>query len=213
MKVFFDVDGVLIDGWHVDPHRRNRWDATIEKDLGIDKEQFQRLFFRASSSATESIMENCVVGKRDLKEALASVLPTVGFQGSVDTFVAYWFEKDANVNAEVLDVVVKLHQIPDVEVFVATGQEHYRAAYLWNHLKFSSYFEQIFYSAELGYSKKDIRFFESINTRLGIDSPEAPLFFDDRADVVALAGRAGWDAVIFKSIDDLLYHPRLCDHL
>ena len=105
MKVFLDVDGVLIDGWHANPERRNPWDATIGQDLGINRQAFQAKFFGSFAGVDETLMHACVRGERDLKDALADVLPNVGYNGSVDAFVAYWFEKDSNVNLDVLDAV------------------------------------------------------------------------------------------------------------
>ena len=52
LKVFFDVDGVLIDGWHNDPKRRKAWDAAIKADLGIDRARIP-----------ESPVQHC--GRRD----------------------------------------------------------------------------------------------------------------------------------------------------
>lgn len=69
MKIFFDVDGVLIDGWHADASRRKPWDATIEADLGIDRETFQHLFFGTVGARSFSRMVECVSGRSDLKSA------------------------------------------------------------------------------------------------------------------------------------------------
>jgi putative hydrolase of the HAD superfamily len=93
MKIFFDVDGVVIDGWYAKPERRKRWDATIEQDLGIDLEAFQQKFFASPAGKFPSVMHGCVAGEYDLKEALAALLPTVGYDGSVDVFVRYCARK------------------------------------------------------------------------------------------------------------------------
>ncbi|MGN7754317.1 hypothetical protein [Sinorhizobium sp. 22678] len=81
MKVFFDVDGVLIDGWHADIARRKPWDETIEVDLGVDRDAFQILFFGTPGNRSASPMFECVTGRRDLKQALAAILPDVGYKG------------------------------------------------------------------------------------------------------------------------------------
>ncbi|MGN7806733.1 HAD-IA family hydrolase [Ensifer sp. 22521] len=210
MKVFFDVDGVLIDGWHADFARRKPWDVTIEADLGVDRDAFQLLFFGNPAKGAASPMFECVTGRRDLKEALAAVLPQTGYKGGVDDFVRYWFEKDSNINPEVFDLVRKLRE-RGAQTFVATGQEHHRAAYLWNELHFANHFDRLFYSAEIGVPKKDPRFFEAINRALEIDPEERPLFFDDQPEIVELASRAGWDAAIFTSARNIQKHPRLRD--
>jgi putative hydrolase of the HAD superfamily len=209
MKIFFDVDGVLIDGWHAKPERRKRWDATLEQDLGIDRKAFQQKFFASPSGKFPSVMHGCVGGEYDLKEALAAVLPTVGYDGPVDAVVRYWFEKDSNVNGDVLQAVKRLARHSHVELYVLTGQEHYRAAYLWNDLGFKTYFKDILYSAKLGQLKNTPEFFHRVNAMLGIAPPERPLFFDDQEDAVGLARAAGWDACVFNTVEDVVTHPRL----
>jgi putative hydrolase of the HAD superfamily len=208
VKIFFDVDGVLIDGWHAKPEFRRPWDVTIQEDLGIDREAFREKFF-GPFGANRAVIHACIRGERDLKEALAATLPAVGYTGSVDVFLRYWFEKDSHVNATVMDAVKRLSRHPDVELYLATGQEHYRAAYLWDELGFKAHFKDIFYCAKLGHLKDALGFYLAINEALGIAPDERPLFFDDREDSVALARQAGWDACLFDTPSDLLGHPRL----
>jgi putative hydrolase of the HAD superfamily len=75
MKIFFDVDGVLIDGWHANSALRKPWDETLQADLGIDRNAFQELFFGTPGSRSVSPMYECVTGCCDLRDALADVLP------------------------------------------------------------------------------------------------------------------------------------------
>ncbi|MEO1020276.1 MAG: HAD-IA family hydrolase [Pseudomonadota bacterium] len=209
MKIFFDVDGVLIDGWHARPERRKPWDATLEEDLGVDKDRFQQLFFQKRADGRPSLMEECLTGARGLKAALAEILPLVGHRGSVDEFITYWFRKDSNINRDVLDIVSSLSNKPGIELYIATGQEHLRADFLWQQLDFQRYFRDIFYSAKVGYLKKDPAFFKAVNRALKIDTREKPLFFDDQPEIVNLAKQAGWDAVVYETIDDVRNHPRI----
>jgi putative hydrolase of the HAD superfamily len=209
LKIFFDVDGVLIDGWHGKPERRKRWDATIERDLGVDSKAFQEKFFGSPTAGFPSLMHACLSGACDLKEALARVLPSVGYEGSIDAFVAYWFANDSNVNCDVLDVVKRLARHANVELYLVTGQEHYRAHYLWNQLGFRQYFKDILYSAKLGHLKGTRAFFQTINTALDIAPVERPLFFDDQEEIVRSAREIGWDAYVFDTVEDLLTHARL----
>ena len=212
MKIFFDVDGVLIDGWHAKPEFRRPWDATIEEDLGIDREAFREKFF-GPLGANRAAIHACIRGERDLKEALAETLPAVGYAGPADAFMRYWFEKDSNINGMVMSAVKRLARNPDVELYLATGQEHYRAAYLWDELGFKEHFKDIFYSARLGHLKNAVEFYLAINQALRIRPDERPLFFDDREDSVSLAREAGWDACLFDTAADLLAHPRLVNLL
>ena len=116
LKVFFDVDGVLIDGWHSNPSRRKPWDVTLEDDLGVNSDLFRQAFFVCPSGSFNSPMHACVCGDRDLKDALGEVLPRIGYKGSIEAFVKYWFEKDSNINSAVLDVVKSLKQSGRVDL-------------------------------------------------------------------------------------------------
>lgn len=209
MKVFFDVDGVLIDGWHVDPTLRKPWDVNLKEDLGIDREALERNLFNPRVDGLDAPMLACIKGRLDLKEVLAPILRDLGFQEPVDRFLAYWFEKDSNVNIGVLHVVDRLRERRDVAVYIATGQEHHRAAYIWRDLGFNERFEEMFYSADLGLAKDGAAFFQEINRRLAIEDDEQPLFFDDRPNVVEAAREAGWDAHVFRNISDLTGNPRI----
>ena len=200
MKIFLDVDGVLIDGWHADPSLRKPWNLNLESDLGINPVRFEDRFFKPQNSQAESLMHRCTTGMLDLKEALKIVLPDLGYTDDPDNFIAYWFEKDSNVNPNVLSVVKQLAARQDCELYMATGQEHHRAKYLWSELNFSEHFRKLYYSAELKFAKTDVRFFEAINSQLKFDPKESPssearpLFFDDSREVVEVASRAGWES-------------------
>jgi putative hydrolase of the HAD superfamily len=209
VKIFFDVDGVLIDGWHSKPERRKPWDATIAHDLGIDREALRKRLFAPAADGEQAPILACACGRRDLKQVLGEILPEIGHRGSVDSFLGYWFEKDANVNRELFAVVERLARHADVDLYLATGQEHHRAAYLWNELGWRVHFKDIFYGAKLGHLKDTPEFFAAVNRALAITSGDRPLFFDDRADVVMLARDAGWDAHVFDTVDDVTSHPRL----
>lgn len=207
MKVFFDVDGVLIRGWHAKPERRRPWDATIGADLGIDGGRLRSLLFGGEPLAGP--YHDCAVGRRDLKEVLGGILPRTGYRGTVDDFVRYWFEHDSVLHDDVLDAVRRLGTHGHVELYLCTAQEHHRAAYLWNDLNFRNYFRDIWYTARMGHPKTTVPFFAAINAALKVSADERPIFFDDAEEVVAAARDAGWDAHVFDSVDDLHRHPRV----
>lgn len=196
MKIFFDVDGVVINGWHADPARRRSWDTLLREDLGVDRDAFQRLFFTAISGRATSRMAECLAGRRDLHDALAEVLPELDYRGDVEAFMRYWFAADAALNAPLLATVGVLRTIPSVRLFLATGQEHHRARYLWTELGLRAHFEAMFYSADIGMPKKDPMFYRTIMERLAIAPDERPILFDDQPELVALANGLGWDATV-----------------
>ncbi|MEM7168815.1 MAG: HAD-IA family hydrolase [Pseudomonadota bacterium] len=209
MKIFFDVDGVLIRGWHVNPAYRRPWDLHLERDLGIKREALAKALFLPSSDGADPPMADCALGRADLKEVLAALLPDLGYKGSVDRFLEYWFTKDSDLNRDVMAVVGQLAAIEGVELYLATGQEHHRARYLWHDLDLKHHFTEVFFTAQLGLHKHDPAFFQEINKRLEMAEGEQPLFFDDAPPVVAAARAAGWDAHVFETVSDITSSPRL----
>jgi hypothetical protein len=73
MKIFFDVDGVLINGCHSNSALRKPWDATPEANLGINREAFRKLFFGTPGSRSTSPMYECLTGRRDLRSECQAI--------------------------------------------------------------------------------------------------------------------------------------------
>jgi putative hydrolase of the HAD superfamily len=198
--IFFDVDGVLVHGYHARPERRRRWDEHIEADLGIDPDAFRNCFFKGAFE------KEVLTGRTALMSALADVLPGLGFCGSPLTLINYWMARDSNVNHQLLDIVRQLRRSERAKLFVATNQEHMRALHLWSGLGFQYVFDDIFYSARLGVLKPDGAFFRRIVELVG-PQKEAPLLFDDSAAVIEAAKSFGWGAVLYDEVVDCSSHP------
>lgn len=204
--LLFDVDGVLIHGYHFRPELRQKWDETLFEDLGIDPDEFRHKFI------FDAFIKKVIVGKMALIDALDRVLPGLGYQESSANFVRYWLSHDSRVNHPLLDAIRKLGKREDIRLYIATNQEHMRAFWLWHQLGFGDVFADIFYSARLGVKKPDPAYFKQIDRRLG-PLGEPPLFFDDTPDVVQAANTAGWEAVRFDSNQDFFSHPWIAERL
>lgn len=185
--VFFDVDGVLLNGWHADEAHRIRWDITLQADLGISPQDLQEKFFKPH-------WNNIIVGKEDilpaLTESLATLAPTVTPRQLMD----YWFEKDARINPEMAELVDSLRG--KYQLYIATNQEHHRAAYIKNLFHHGETFADIFYSARLGVKKENPEFFHRVCTTLNL-RPENALLIDDTPAVIASAAEAGLQTLRF----------------
>ena len=203
--VFFDVDGVLVHGYHARPEKQLRWDENLLADLGVDPERFRGEFIY------DIFIKKVIIGRMSLLAALERTLPALGYRGSAMAFATYWLSHDSTVNQPLLDVARQLKQ-SGARLYVATNQDHMRAQWLWLNLGFSALFEDIFYSARLGVLKPKPAYFEAIARRIGPQS-EPPLFFDDREDVVAGARRAGWEAVQYDELTDCTEHPWIAEQL
>ncbi len=144
--IFFDVDGVLIDGYHYNAAHRKLWNINLEKDLGIPL-QTMEIYFRENWA-------DVLVGRKDLTRSLRDFLHNKGHHENASDVMTYWFEKDSKINPDTWEIVTRLHQKKNCALYLATNQEHQRAAYLWNILNFKSMFQDIFYSGAMGVTKK-----------------------------------------------------------
>lgn len=206
VDILFDVDGVLVQGYHAKPAFSRHWDEQLEADFGIRRADFRDRFIRA-------VFESHVLtGKLSLYEALQAVLPTIGHDGDPQRLIDYWMQRDAVLTPGLLPYVERLHARNGVRLFLATNQEAVRAGYLMNTLGFGRYFQDIFNSARLGVLKPDPQFFARVEALLG-HPDDKPTFFDDRENVVEAARLAGWDAHQFDRPEDILKSERVASLL
>ncbi len=198
--LLFDVDGVLVHGYHANPKYRICWDKDLKEDLGICPERFTKEFIFDT-------FRNVINGERDLKEALAEDLPKLGFHGDPQEVIDYWLKKDSNINTDLLQHIKALKETGKVRLFITTNQEHNRAEYLMKNMGFENYFEDIFHSARIGATKPSEHYYNKVTELLDLSSNEKPILFDDTPNVVEGAIKHGWEAVQFNTVDDFTNHP------
>lgn len=199
-SVVFDVDGVLVHGYHARPERQRRWDENLLADLGVNPDRFRDEFI------FDIFIKKVVIGEMALIEALDRRLPGLGYKGSSMAFAQYWLENDSKLNTDLIEAIRTLKKRDDVRLFIATNQDHMRAQWLWQSLGFGEIFEDIFYSARIGMTKAHKGFFSFADDRMGrFDEP--PLFFDDTQKVIDVAHSCGWDAVLFDTNQQFFDHP------
>lgn len=195
--IFFDVDGVLVHGYHARPELRVCWDEKLTEDFGIDRKRFTEEFIFGP------FIKEVIVGKKGMKETLAEALPHLGCSATPQAFVDYWLEKDSNVNHGLLEKARALKDSGEARLFIATNQAHDRAQHLMDKLGFGEVFEDIFHSARIGTTKPDPAFFRYVSDMLRLPDDPKPIFFDDTPAVVSAARAFGWDAYEFIDISSL----------
>jgi putative hydrolase of the HAD superfamily len=204
--VFFDVDGVLVHGYHARPDLTRRWNENLLADLGVDPDRFNNEFI------FDIFIKKVVVGETSIIDALDRRLPGLGYRGSPMTFLHYWLSHDSVLNTELIDIVRRLKAQDDIKLYIATNQDHTRAQWLWHTMGLGELFEDIFYSARAGIRKPEKGFFDFIEHRIGAQS-EPPLFFDDTPKVIDGARAYGWEAVLFNTTPDCATHPWIAERL
>lgn len=181
--LMLDVDGVLVDGR---PEDGRPWHTSLEADLGLAYDTLHAELFA-------SHWEHIVVGRAGLMEHLASVLPRIAPHVSPERLVAYWFERDSRLAATLLPELAAV-RAAGVRVYLATNQEHLRAAHLMDTLRLAEHVDGVFYSARLGARKPDAEFFARVQAAVGLRGEELLLVDDSRENVEA-AVTAGWRAL------------------
>lgn len=200
--ILFDVDGVLIHGYHAKPEFQKCWDKDLEADFNIKRSDFKDVFIKGSFE------QEVLVGKKSLHDALLEALPQIGYYDDPQNLIDYWMERDASVNHELIEYIEILSQCSGVILCIATNQEHVRASYLMQEVGFDKYFTDIFYAARLGALKPAMEFYEGIE-RLHPVPKEDVIFFDDNQDVVDVAIEFGWEAHQFDTSHDIFKSDRV----
>lgn len=178
-----DVDGVLVDGR---PEDGRHWLTSVEEDLGFTSDTLHEQFFTP-------YWENIVLGRLGLMEHLTSSLQTIAPELNPAEFVSYWFERDSRLAAPLLQELSAVRSA-GVRVYLATNQEHLRAAYLMEKLGLAEHVDGIFYSAHVGAKKPDMEFFAKVQAAVGLRG-EDMLLIDDSLQNVEAALKSGWQAL------------------
>ena len=188
-----DIDGVVSLG---QPGSAQPWYATLQADWGFDHDEMARDFFRGE------FME-VLRGRLDLYAALLPYLETKGLAERAEEFVAYWFEKDAIIDRDVLALADAWRTRTGGRCFAASNQEHHRIAYLRDAVGLGRHFDELIYSAALGVCKPDRVFFTNAQARMGVQAAQSILFVDDAAANVDAARACGWRAMLYRGPESL----------
>lgn len=181
-----DVDGVLVSGR---PSDGRPWASDVEVDFGFSVEQLQEEFFAP-------YWKDIIIGQSNLNQHLRPALAKIAPRLSYKDFIAYWFENDARLNVELLEQLDQ-QRGSGRRVYLATNQEHSRAAHLMEVLGLARHCDGIFYSAALGCKKPDKNLFERASALSGFQAEQLLLIDDTPANVTA-ARASGWNAVIWS---------------
>jgi putative hydrolase of the HAD superfamily len=181
--LMIDVDGVIVNGRPADGRP---WSSELATDLGLNFSHLQAAFFKP-------YWEQIVTGQIGLRDCLKGVLSEVAPNVTLDELLAYWFQNDARLNEEFLKELMEARS-ENLQIHLATNQEHERANYLMNTLGLSAYADGCHYSAAIGYRKPSPEFYRIVALQVGLP-PDELLLIDDTEENVEAAIKAGWQAM------------------
>lgn len=187
--ILFDADGVLIKSQYL-------FSEKLEAEYGISAKKLLPFF--------TGVFKECTIGKADLKVELAKVIDEWGWKGTVNELLHFWFTKGTEIDEEVAEFVRELRRV-GVRTHMTTDNEKYRGEALRKLVGGGNLFDEIFFSAEVGYVKKDPAFFEHVYRAVNQSSSEPVdrsriLFIDDSPENVEVAKRFGFDGYVFVGL-------------
>lgn len=179
-KIFaFDADGVMVPAWGFRKALADRYNITPE---------MTSTFFHGPFNA-------CLVGQADLRQVVEPFLAEWGWRGSVDDFLAFWFESEGQVDADMKLAVGSL-RAEGFPCLLASSQEKYRAAYMRTEMGLGNLFDHLYFSCEIGAKKPEPAYFQAVQSDLCREGPSIVLW-DDSIRNVTGAKQAGWGAYQF----------------
>lgn len=185
--LLFDADGVIIDPAH-------RFVSYLKDELHLPSQSTSEFFGGA--------FHNCLIGRSDLKQEIVPFLERWGWTSSVDDFLHTWFLLEHHINTRLVAVIQNLRQ-KGYYCGIATNQEKRRLEYINRDMGFSSLFDGIFGSADIGAVKPTLEFYARVTHHLGV-RPEEISFWDDSKDNVSGALTYGWHAELYTGLDGFL---------
>jgi putative hydrolase of the HAD superfamily len=183
--ILFDLDGVLTLSEEI-------FSVIYTKSRGYDPAPFETFF------TTE--WDHFVTGKRDLKEHIKNNPDLWKWDKTPDELLQYWFECEDIRNDALVEFVRSIRR-SGTKCYIATEQEKYRTEYIKN-IMFKNDFDGIFSTADIGYRKKDPKFFEIIVESIAVE-PNKLIFFDDSPSKVKAAKSLGIDAHVYNGVEQV----------
>ncbi len=184
--VIFDADGVIIN-------KPALFSECLSRDYNIPLEKITPFF--------ENEFQPCVVGQADLKEQIKPYLPVWGWKGSVEDILAYWFKVEDYKDQRLIQSIEGLKK-KNTPCYLATVQEKYRGAYLATSMGFSSLFDKMFYSCDVGYKKERQGFWQIVYNTIGSGIAKSEIVvWDDEQQAIDAATQFGFIGRLYTGFD------------
>lgn len=188
--LLFDLGGVLID-----------------IDFQIAFAQFEKVSSLSQDQITNRFQMDRMyrlheVGQLSWSKYAQHLRSTFEIDASDDEITQAWNSIFKNEISQTINAIKQINAKTDCYVFSNTNTTHHS---YWNsrYTDVVSLFKQIFISSELGLRKPDVAAFEAISRSTGYALNDM-VFFDDTEENIDGAYKAGIDAVLVNSHEDVL---------
>ncbi len=182
--ILFDADGMLI--------KTDMWSVTFSKEFNVPYKKVLPFF--------QNEFQDCLVGKADLKKEIRPYLKRWKWYKSVDDFLDYWFKSEDKIDKRFIKIIDSLRK-KGIKCCLATNQEKYRTLYMRKQMGFANIFDQIYSSAEIGFKKPNLKFFDHIIQDLKLGKEQIQ-YWDNRKDYIKIGLKAGLQARHYKTFED-----------
>lgn len=183
--LLFDLDGVLALPEEV-------FSVIYSRSHEYDLAPFTHFF--------ETEWADFVTGKKDLKQHIENNPQFWKWDKSAEELLDFWFTSEDVKNDDLLKLIEDARR-NGFKCYIATEQEQYRTDYIRN-VMFKNNFDGVFSTAEIGFKKKDPRFFESLLNSLDVH-PADSIYFDDSQSKLDAAKATGIQAYLYEHPDQV----------
>jgi putative hydrolase of the HAD superfamily len=183
--IVFDADGVLV--------RPETFFVTRANELyGIPKQEFMALI--------HGQFKLCTTGEFELLDILPEYLTRWNVAVEPRVFVRQWVEHEHHIDTVLLEQI-QTFRANGIPCYLGTNQERNRANYMKLEMGFLDSLDGVFASIDLGFRKPDLGFYKLLQDKIQVSASEI-LFWDDSLENVTAALKAGWNAEVFRNLEE-----------
>ncbi len=182
--IIFDADGMIIHG--------DRFSDRLEKEYGISTS--------VTSAFFSSEFQDCLIGRKDLKQILPAYFDSWGWKGTLEELLAFWFSPLANQIDQRFETATSHLRENGISCYLATNNERYRAENLLHDRGIEKWFDGVFASYTLGVKKPEADFFDVIIKTSKATKGDIQ-FWDDDQENIDGAMKSGLDAHLYLDFD------------
>lgn len=188
--ILFDVGNVLV-------YKKTHEDENVGKLVGLSREEYRELLDSVIANQTESennqfrgidTVEKEYTYLQELHRKICNILNIEPTDGLVEKMTMCRMKGDFVLKDGVIDTLRKLSDHSTLGIL--SNALPSRRVHELKIDNLDSFFKDIFISHEIGLSKPDVRVYEYVLERIGVDANEV-LFVDDKYDYLKGAEKVG----------------------